>query len=195
VRALERTGSGFTVVTDEQRLAASAVVIATAAPAASRILQRIDATAAAAVAGLRYNPLAVVHLLAHTELRGLGYQVAFSEPLVTRGVTWNDSLFGRTGVHTAYLGGARNAWIINEDRTRIGEIATAELRAVTGATASVLSVETVRMPAWDRSWSSIAQLSLPAGLHLHTNWTERPGIPGRLAAARRLAEQLAQRYR
>ena len=47
------------------------------------------------------------------------------------------------------------------------------------------------MPAWDRSWSAIQGLSLPAGIHIHANWMARPGIPGRLATARRLAESLA----
>jgi hypothetical protein len=34
-------------------------------------------------------------------------------------------------------------------------------------------------------------MTLPAGLHLAANWESRPGIPGRLAQARRLAERLA----
>ncbi|MGH7447568.1 MAG: protoporphyrinogen oxidase, partial [Longimicrobiales bacterium] len=148
---------------------------------------------AARIGTLHYNPLTVVHLFAETDLRGLGYQVSLAEPLVTRGVTWNDALFGRTGVYTAYLGGARTPWIITETAERAGAIAVSEFRAVTGFDARTLSVEQEKMPAWDRSWSAIQQLPLPPNLHIHANWQSRPGMPGRLRMARRLAEALTAR--
>jgi len=134
-----------------------------------------------------------VHLLAHTGLRGLGYQVSFAEPLVTRGVTWNDSLFGRTGVYTAYLGGARHPEVVEQTEAVLGARAVEEFRLATGCDARPLSVAREWMPAWDRSWAALAGLTLPAGLHICANWESRPGLPGRLLQAKRLAAQLAPR--
>jgi protoporphyrinogen/coproporphyrinogen III oxidase len=191
VRALARDGAGYRVTTDHELISAEHVVVTTPAPAASRLLAQVAPDAAARSARLNYNPLAVVHLYAETQLRGLGYQVSLAEPLTTRGVTWNDSLFGRRGVYTVYLGGAKNPWVADAPEARLGDIALEEFRTATGYGARVLSVERELMPAWDRSWAAIQALDLPAGLHIHANWYARPGIPGRLVEARRLAGRLA----
>lgn len=191
VHVIERSGATYSLTTDGLRIDAEHVVITTPAAAAARLLEHVAPHDAARIATLRYNPLTVVHLRAHTKLHGLGYQVSLAEPLVTRGVTWNDSLFGRTGVYTAYLGGAANPWISDESDERAGEIAVREFAQVTGCEAEVLSVAQERMPAWDRSWSAIESLTLPRGIHVHANWRARPGIPGRLAQSRVLAATLA----
>lgn len=191
-RAVRRDGSGYVVVTDGAELRAQHVVITTPAPAAARLLEALVPDAAGRFARLHYNPLAVVHLYAETPLRGLGYQVSFAESLVTRGVTWNDSLFGRSGIYTAYLGGAKHPQIVQDSDERIGALALAEFRLATGYDARVLSVQRERMPAWDSSWRALPGLALPPGLHLHANWESRPGIPGRLVMAKRLGEQLAR---
>lgn len=191
VHAIERSRSGYTLATDSGSIAARRVIITTPAPAAARLLERVAPQQAAAIASLRYNPLAVVHLRAATDLRGLGYQVSLAERLVTRGVTWNDSLFGRTGVYTAYLGGAANPWIAQESSARAGALAVGEFREVTGYDAGVISVAQEAMPAWDRSWAAIESLTLPPEIHIHASWRARPGIPGRLAMSRLLAGRLA----
>jgi protoporphyrinogen/coproporphyrinogen III oxidase len=191
VRSIARAGSGHIVETDSGRIAAEHVVVTSPAPAAAALLQHVAPDAAARIAQLHYNPLTVVHLYAETELRGLGYQVSLAEPLITRGVTWNDSLFGRKGVYTAYLGGAKNAWVADATDTRVSRIAVDEFRMATGYDARVLSVEQERMPAWDRSWTATRGLTLPPGLHIHANWESRPGIPGRLVMSRRIADRLS----
>jgi len=191
VAELSRSGSGYVVRTADESFDATHVVVTVPAPAASRMLRSVAPEAAAGIGALHYNPLAVVHVHSDAGMHGLGYQVSFAEPLITRGVTFNESLFGREGVYTIYLGGARNAWVATESRDKLGEIALREFRHVTGADARVLSVEHESMPAWDRSWASIRGLQLPPGLHVHANWESRPGIPGRLANSRRLAERLA----
>ncbi|HUF51239.1 MAG TPA: protoporphyrinogen oxidase [Longimicrobiales bacterium] len=190
VRRITRAGAGYRVLTDTDVFEAEHVVITAPAPAARAMLHDVARDAAARVAQLHYNPLVVVHLHADTTLRGLGYQVSFAEPMVTRGVTWNDSLFGRKGVYTAYLGGATRPWVADAAKARLEEIARAEFRTATGYDASVLAVEQERMPAWDRSWAALQGLSLPPGLHIHANWEARPGIPGRLAMSRRIADRL-----
>jgi oxygen-dependent protoporphyrinogen oxidase len=190
VRAIEPRGNAYEVITDADRIAAEHIVITTPAPAAAHLLGGVAPEAASRIAALRYNPLTVVHMHAETDLRGLGYQVSLAESLVTRGVTWNDSLFAREGVYTAFLGGARNRSIEQESAERAAQIAVAEFRTATRFHATVLAVGRVRVPAWDRSWAAAEGLVLPRNLHIHASWHARPGIPGRLIMARRLAETL-----
>jgi protoporphyrinogen/coproporphyrinogen III oxidase len=191
VRGMSRNGAGYRVATDAETIDAEHVVITAPASASAGLLGEVAPDAAARIAQLHYNPLVVVHLYAETELHGLGYQVSLAEPLVTRGVTWNDSLFGRKGVYTVYLGGAKNPWVADEQEERVSSIALDEFRTATGYEGRVLSVEKEMMPAWDRSWAAIQSLEVPPGLHIHANWESRPGIPGRLIMARRLAERIA----
>jgi protoporphyrinogen/coproporphyrinogen III oxidase len=192
VRRVLADGSGFRVEAEGGVVQAERVVITTPAAAASRMLADVAGDASRRIAELRYNPLAVVHLRADTGLRGLGYQVSLAETLRTRGVTFNDSLFGRTGVHTAYLGGARYPAVVQRSDADVAEIAVREFRVVTGRDADALAVSREWMPAWDRSWRAVEGLSLPRGLHLAANWESRPGIPGRLAQAERLAGELSR---
>ena len=190
-RALRPRGSGWSVETDAGTLAAAAVVLAVPAAAAARLLAPLAADAAARIAGLRYNPLGVVHLHADTELRGLGFQVSFAEPLALRGVTYNDSLFGRAHVYTAYLGGGARPDVVARPDDALARLAVEEFRLCTGYDSRVLAVAREEMPAWDRSWSALEGLTLPPGLHLTANWESRPGLPGRFARARALAAALA----
>jgi oxygen-dependent protoporphyrinogen oxidase len=151
----------------------------------------VSPPAARAIGSLRYNPLAIVHLRADTDLRGLGYQMGLGERQATRGVTFNDSLFGRTGVYTSFLGGSRSPEIVDLGDRALGELAAAEFKAVTGYGAAPMAVFRTAMPAWDDSWRNTRNLQLPDGLFLAANWESRPGIIGRLDQARRLAALLA----
>jgi oxygen-dependent protoporphyrinogen oxidase len=176
---------------DGARVAADHVVLTVPAAAAAALLQEVAPDAARAAHTLRYNPVAVVHLEAETPLAGLGFQVALSERTATRGVTFNDSLFGRQNVYTAYLGGAQRPDVARMDPDELGRLAVDEFRTVTGFDGRALSVGHQAMPAWDMSWGSLSSWHLPPGLHVAASWWSRPGIPGRLAEARRLAETLA----
>ncbi len=185
------TGNGWAMVTDGGAVTVDRVVLTCTASAASAVLAEAAPAAAARIGRLRYNPLGVVHLHAETDLVGLGYQVALGEELSTRGVTWNDSLFGRDGVYTAYLGGAKNPAVVDEPDDRLGAIAAEEFERVTGFAGRVLAVGRAAMPAWDRSWAALEGLEAPPGIHFAAGWRSRPGLPGRLAEARSLAQLLA----
>lgn len=191
VDAIRRNGSGFELDAAGESLRVDQVVVTAPAPASAGLLRGVDPELASRIEGLRYNPLAVVHLHAQTGLRGLGYQVSLAERLLTRGVTFNDSLFGRRGVYTAYLGGAKAPEVVRLADEEIGRLAVEEFREVTGAEARVLSVAREAMPAWDRTWAAIREMRPPDGLQIAANWQARPGMPGRLAQAKRLAAQLA----
>lgn len=190
VQGLRRAGSGWMVELEDGDVEAEVVVLTCDAPAAARLLAEVAPGAASRLEQLVYNPLAVVHFHAEADLHGLGYQVAIGEDLATRGVTWNDSLFGREGVYTAFLGGAKKPNVVAQPDDRLGEIAASEFARVTGHEARVLSVTRVKMPAWDVSWRALEGLEVPPGIRLAASWRGRPGIPGRLADAKRMAVEL-----
>lgn len=194
VDGLEPRDGGWTIAVPDGDVAVDAVVLTAPAPVVADLLAPIAPDASTRIAQLAYNPLAVVHLHADTGLRGLGYQIALSEDLATRGVTWNDALFDRDGVYTAYLGGAKRPEVVEWDDGRLGETAIDEFREATGHAGRVLSVARERMPAWDRSWSALEDLALPGGIHLAANWSSRPGIPGRLADAKLTADRMASSF-
>ena len=196
--SVRRDRDGLVVSTAEGPIRCTDVVLTVPGPVAGDLLTALDPDVAARLDGLAYNPLAIVHLLAEqndASLRGLGYQVSFRMPLATRGVTWNGAMFpdaGRDGVYTAYLGGALSPATVELADDRLGALAAEEFEQVTGVPARPIAVARTRMPAWDHSWSLLDGVRFPEGVHACANWETRPGIPGRLAAARRMAARLAR---
>jgi oxygen-dependent protoporphyrinogen oxidase len=190
VLGITRTATGYALQTSDGTVECDDVVLTTPADVTAGLLREI-APSAGRLGELTYNPLVVVHLRADCAVRGMGFQVAFGERLETRGGTFNQSLFGREGVYTAYLGGARNPEFVKLPDLRAGAIAAAEFELVTGCAAEVLHLARVRMPAWDRSWDALDGLELPPRIHLAANYESRAGVPGRLMRARQLADQLA----
>ncbi len=175
----------------EDPVEARAVVLTCPAPAAAGILRSVAGDAADRLETLTYNPLAVVHLRgAGCGLRGFGYQVAFGEELETRGVTWNASIFDRDEIYTAYLGGMKNPDLVKEEDDALGRIAAAEFAEATGCRARPLEVSRTRVPAWDHTWNGLEGIALPERIHLCAAYTGRPGIPGRIVAAKSLAKRL-----
>jgi protoporphyrinogen/coproporphyrinogen III oxidase len=195
VQGLEARSGGWRLSVAEQdevhTLDAEHVVLTTPAPVTSALLRQVAPDAAATIGGLRYNPLGVVHLHAETDLCGLGFQMSFTEEhAALRGVTFNDSLFGRRRLYTAYLGGALRPDIARMAPDRLAALAVGEFRRTTGFDARALSAEHERVPAWDVTWRGLSGVALPTGLEVAGNWWSRPGIPGRLAEADRLAARL-----
>ena len=175
-----------------ETIAAEQLVLAVPAPEAARLLAGASPEASARLAKLQYNPLAVVHLRSACDLTGYGYQVAFGEKMETRGVTWNASMFGRDGVHTAYLGGMFNRSLVEWEDEKIATVAAREFTVVTGCECRPIKVSRTYIPAWDESWDALTGLALPAGVYVCANWNARPGIPGRLAQAKLLSERLSR---
>ena len=213
VRAIEPQAGGWSVVLDDETLPAEQVVLAVPAPVAARLLRRIAPDASSRIGGLRYNPLAVVHLRADTNLRGIGFQMSLAEPRALRGVTFSHCLFGgeggrpdRTGVYTAYVrdpacvrtaeredgsdpGSVPRRPSGSHDNDALAALAAEEFERCTGYSAEPLAVARPAMPAWDTSWSALRGLRLPAGIHVTANWESRPGLAGRFARARGLAAE------
>jgi protoporphyrinogen/coproporphyrinogen III oxidase len=197
VRSVSRSGDRLRVVHDRGELSADQVVLACPADAAATLLAELDPVGAARLAGLRYNRLAAVHLMADVHLRGLGYQVALDEGGPTHGAAWNHAMFGpdRRGVYTVFLGGAHREQVLEEPDDVLADLATDHFRAATGAAARPIHVHRTRMPAWDRSWDGLVGLAWSQGVSACANWSGRPGITGRLLEAERLATRLASDVR
>jgi oxygen-dependent protoporphyrinogen oxidase len=106
-------------------------------------------------------------------------------------VTFHDALFGREGVVTAFLGGARNVHLPDWPDERIAALAEMEFRRVTGRRATALEVSRPVVPAYDTTWRALDDLRLPHGLHLCAGYLERAGVSGRLDHAARLVHALA----
>jgi oxygen-dependent protoporphyrinogen oxidase len=191
VLAIEPASIGFRVLTDDGAIDAAQIVLTCGAGEAARLLGFVAPDAAAELNKLVYNPIALVHMLADGVTRGMGYQVSFAEDLLTRGVTFNHALFGRDRIYTAFLGGARDRAIARRADAEIAEVATREFLQVTGRPAAALHVARAVIPAWDRSWIALDQLTLPDGIHICANYESRIGIPGRITRARQLAALIA----
>jgi protoporphyrinogen/coproporphyrinogen III oxidase len=197
VSSVTRRGAGWCVAAESAAgrvtFDASDVVLATPSAVAASLLEPMAPSAASVMGGLRYNPLGVVHLDAETDLRGLGFQVSFTERhRMLRGVTFNDSLFDRPNLYTVYLGGALRPDVAEMSTDALAEVAVDEFRATTGFEGRPLAAEHEWVPAWDVTWRGLAEISLPDGLRVAGNWWSRPGVPGRLAEAERVASALME---
>lgn len=192
VESVRPAGDGYELVLPNDTDTVDTVVVTTPASRAAELLSPVgDHTDA--LAELTYNPLAYVFLRTDYDRPGLGYQVRRSEPLQTLGVTWNGTAFGRDGLVTCFLGGMTDPTVLEEDDSTLGAIAVEEFQTVTGADADVVDVARLpaAIPAYDRSWTALEEVTLPDDVHLATNYTARVGVPGRIRQARRLANRFA----
>ena len=189
-----RAGRGFRVASGAGEVEVDALALCVPAPEAARILRECAPDAAAAVGSLRYNPLALVPLIATGNARlaraGSGFKMTLDDDALTRGVTSHDRLFGRTGLFTAFLGGMGREACLEQPDERLLALARADFARVTGAEANPLFVHRTAMPAWDRSWRFLDPVRLPKGIHLCSAFSGRPGITGRWHDARRVARVL-----
>lgn len=190
-RSLRREEGAWIVETASGELRARDVVLTCPADRAAALLEAEAPDAAGLLAGIRYNPLAIVHLLSDFEMEAMGYQIAHHEGFGTRGVTFNDALFGREGVYTVYLGGASAPELPGRPDEEVVDVARREFREVTGHDSELLRIGRTKMAAWDRSRAELDRLRLPERVHLCAAYESRAGIPGRLENARELAEALA----
>ncbi len=196
IEAIRDSGDGgrWELVTGRRSTAVDTVVVTVPGPAAASLLADVPDATTEPLKDLRYNPLVLVHLHAETDVEGFGYQVRRGEPLETLGVTWNDGLFDRDGVHTAFLGGMHDPGVVDRSDSALGDLASEEFRAVMGVEPDVLSVTKLPgvLPAHDTSWSALDDVRLPDGVVLATNYTSRIGVPSRISEARRLADRLVE---
>ncbi|WIV67240.1 protoporphyrinogen oxidase [Natrialbaceae archaeon AArc-T1-2] len=194
VTSIEHADDGYVLAAGGRTTTVDDVVVTAPAPAAATILEGLEGASVASLRELTYNSLVLVFLEAEASLEGFGYQVRRDEALTTRGVTFNESLFGRDGVYTAFMGGMSDPGAVDRSDDELATVARREFRTVTGVDADVLEVTTLPdvIPAFDTSWAALEDVSLPEGVTIASNYTDRIGIPGRLRQARRIADRLAE---
>jgi len=189
-------GTGFRLVTATDEIRVDQVVLTLPAPSVAGILETLAPEAAARIGSLRYNPLVVIPLVVPEGIEvpevGSGFKETLESSALTRGVTAHGALFDRRGLFSAFLGGMGREELLNRPDEELMAVARDEFRAVTGVEPVPLLVHRTWMPAWDRSWKAMDGLTLPAGVHICAAYAHRPGIPGRLEDARRVAELLLQ---
>jgi protoporphyrinogen/coproporphyrinogen III oxidase len=167
------------------------VVLTTPPEPAAHLLHDLAPEAGALLRRLHLNRLVLVHLDVEALPPGLGFQVAFGEGRRIRGATFAGNLDGSGRTAVVYMGGMWEPLAHLAPDPELGRVAAEEFTAITGSRAEPLHVHRVTMPAWDSSWRALDALELPPGIHLLTNYTGRPGIPGRLSEAAALARRLA----
>jgi oxygen-dependent protoporphyrinogen oxidase len=192
VRSIRQAPPGFVLETAAGAVEVDRVVCTTPASVTAALLPDSAHAAADRLRQLTYNRLVIVYLISAAPLTGLGFQTSFAEAIETRGVTFNGAMLGegREGLFTAFLGGARSPTLADADDEAVSTIAAREFAQVTGHAAHPIHVARAQIPAWDRTWSALDGLTLPAGIHLCANYESRVGIGGRLARAQRLAGEL-----
>lgn len=193
VQTIRDDGEGFAIETREGIESVDAVVLTTPADVTAKLLDPLPSADAEALADLRYNPMAVVHLCASGDLDAAGYQVQYDEDFRTLGVTATASLFDCRENYACYLGGSKTPEVVEWSDEKLAQTATTEFETITGLDAEVVSVYRLPrgMPAYDASWDALDDVVLPDGVHLCANYESRAGIPGRAREAERLARKLA----
>ncbi len=193
VTAIHADDGRYRVEHDRGTAAVDRVVLTTPAWITADLLDGLQAATVNGLAELRYNPLAIVHLSADLDVHGFGYQVRRDEPRETLGVTWNDALFDREGVYTAFLGGMWDPGVIDRPPAELGATARREFEETMGTAAEVLDVTVLEraIPAFDESWRRLDAVSLPDGVDLVANYTGRVGVIGRIRQAERIADAIA----
>jgi len=187
-------GRGFRLITAADEIQVDQVVLTLPAPAVAEILENLVPETAERIGSLRYNPLVVIPLVVPEGVPvpevGSGFKETLESSALTRGVTAHGALFDRRGLFSAFLGGMGREEDLARPDEALMAVARDEFRKVTGVEPVPLLVHRTWMPAWDRSWKAMDDLALPAGVHICAAYAHRPGIPGRLEDARRVAELL-----
>ena len=140
----------------EQSAIAGAVVIATPAYAAARLLETSSPHLAQALSGIAYAPVAVVACTYYRQqvgdpLEGFGFLVPRGEKVRTLGTVWNSSLFpGRAHegsvTITSFIGGATDPEIMNLHEENIAAIVAEENARILGITGPPVEVAVWKYP-------------------------------------------------
>lgn len=193
VREVVRTDVGedsYGIVTDEGTTEVDDVVLTTPAETTADLLEKIDSDSSEAMRSLRYNPIGMVFLDSRFDGDGIG--ALAPDDLRISGVTWNASFLDRERIFTCYIDDGSYPGMDEASDSTLGKVASEEFERMTGASAEPIHVHRWEpgMPAYDSSWTATEEIDLPSDVYLCSNFVERPGIPGRIRHARRIASEI-----
>lgn len=179
----------------EETIAARAVVFATPAYIASRLLAEVSAPLAARLSTIAYAPVTVVATGYHARqvaqpLNGFGFLIPRSEKLRTLGTVWNSSLFAGRAPNgmmaiTSFVGGATDTEIGERPEDEIASIANAENARILGITgppaASAVWKHPKALPQYNLGHGHVVEAIREAerdvsGLFFSANYLEGPAI-------------------
>ncbi len=216
VRGLERSVTGWRLTigptTDIEVLEVDAVVVATPAPAASRLLSDVAPQAAFALAGIEYASVAIVTFVLDGAAvpDGSGFLVPAVDGTSIKGATWSSSKWqwsrdaadGSLVVRTS-IGRSGETLLLQHDDSALIELARTDLAAATGSTGRVVDALVHRwggaLPQYDVGHLDVVdtidrEIATVDGLEICGAAYRGVGIPatigtGRAAAARILARE------
>lgn len=183
---------GYRLITAERSTRVDEVIVTTPAPTAARLLGDVDADLADTLDRFAYNPISMVFLDSEFTGEGIGALVPPGGELPISGSTWNASFLGRDGLFTCYVDANSDPEMNSRSDDDLGRLAADAFETLTGAPATAIGVHRWNpgMPAYDRSWTALNELSPPDGIQFCSNFVGRPGIPGRIRNATRLATRI-----
>ena len=218
VRELKRTGKGWRLVigsaADPEYLDADAVIIATPAAPAARLLKDTASEAAALLAEIPYASMAIVTLAFRAEAlflgqspaqRRSGYLVPAVDGRAVKAVTFSTvkwpHLAAQAPVHVVRcsLGRSGDVAVLQRDDEDLAALAEAELAAATGIAASSVAQRVTRwgggLPQYnvghlDRVAGIRATVARQPGLAVAGAAYDGVGIPACAATARTAAAQV-----
>ncbi|MDQ2052861.1 protoporphyrinogen oxidase [Natronolimnohabitans sp. A-GB9] len=193
VETIRKRDDGFELVTADTVEYVDEVVLTTPAETCAELLAPVDSGLEATLRRFNYNPIGMVFLESDFDGTGIGTLVPPGSDVQISGLTWNASFLDRDGLFTCYIDPLSYPPLSDASDEELGRVGAAEFERITGTAAAPIHVHRWEpgMPAYDRSWTAMDDLELPAGVHLCTNFVDRPGIPGRIRTATRLARELA----
>ncbi|ARS90945.1 protoporphyrinogen oxidase [Natrarchaeobaculum aegyptiacum] len=192
VERIEPVDGGYALHTSAGIEYVDEVVLTPPAGVCADLLAPVDADLEATLRRFNYNPIGMVYLESDFDGTGIGTLVPPDSDVRISGLTWNASFLERDRLFTCYVDPNTDPEMQERSDDSLGKLAATEFERITGAPAEPIHVHRWNpgMPAYDRSWTAIDDLEPPAGIHFCTNFVDRPGIPGRIRAANRLAREL-----
>ncbi|RJX49480.1 protoporphyrinogen oxidase [Halonotius pteroides] len=186
---------GFEIVTETGSEIVDEVVVTTPAPTSARLVEPLDTDLAATLERFRYNQITMVFLDSDFDREGIGALVPPDGDLPISGTTWNASFLDRDRLFTCYVDPNSDPELPNRTDEDVGELAADAFEELTGAAATPIGVHTWTpgMPAYDGSWTAMDDIKPPEGLRFCANFVGRPGIPGRIRSAKRIAREIGER--
>ena len=185
---------GFEIVTDAGSETVDEVVVTTPAPTSAKLVEPLDTDLAATLERFRYNQITMVFLDSDFDREGIGALVPPDGDLPISGTTWNASFLDRDRLFTCYVDPNSDPELPNRTDEDVGELAADAFEELTGAAATPIGVHTWTpgMPAYDGSWTAMDDIKPPEGLRFCANFVGRPGIPGRIRSAKRIAREIGE---
>ena len=189
VERVATAGEGYELQTANGTEHVDQLVLTTPAATTAELVEGVDSELAETLSQFNYNPIAMVFLHSEFDGEGIGALVPKGGDLPISGSTWNASFLDREGVFTCYVDPNSDPEMESRTDDDLGAMAAEAFETLTGSEATLIGVHRWEpgMPAYDRSWTAMDELSTPDGMHLCTNYVGRAGIPGRIRSAKGVA--------